>query len=333
MRVEHKKCKIAIAGAGITGAYLYRLLGNEGHHVDIFDVKNGTRCGLTPCAWGTSRGFAELVAASGLDPERYILRRHDQVMMDDTRVEGDLMTFDKPRLVKDLLKGTEVRYSPLSVSQYDRVIDASGVSRAYLPAIKRDIILKCMQCRVQTDEHLENRIKFGEIGYAWCFPLAEKDHHIGCGSYITDANKVMSKLGWLSTQPSKRIGEILCRCEGKIRLTSPHYSQPFVIDGASSGVWGVGEAIGCVAPLAGDGVVPGMRSAQILVDKWDDPAGYTDAILNEFKWMKDERAVIDKLISARHLGAKDVWILKRNVKRMGIHIGLKEAAVLIKRLR
>ena len=28
--------KIAIAGAGMTGAYLYRLLRNRGHEIDIF---------------------------------------------------------------------------------------------------------------------------------------------------------------------------------------------------------------------------------------------------------------------------------------------------------
>ena len=43
--------KIAIIGAGMTGAYLYKLLVAKGHSVDIFDRYPGTRCGLTPCAW------------------------------------------------------------------------------------------------------------------------------------------------------------------------------------------------------------------------------------------------------------------------------------------
>ena len=137
------KQKIAIAGAGTSGAYLYRLLRSKGFHVDIFDIENGTKCGLSPCAWGTSRGFAELVVASGLDPEAYILRRHDHVMMDGAKVKGDLMTFDKPKFVKDLLTGAEVRHSSVCVNDYDRVIDATGVSRALLPAIDDDIILKC----------------------------------------------------------------------------------------------------------------------------------------------------------------------------------------------
>ena len=82
---------------------------------------------------------------------------------------------------------------------------------------------------------------------------------------------------------------------GRIRLTAPHNSQPFVAAGSDGEVWGVGEAIGCVAPLAGDGIVPGMKSVQLLMKWWDDPSGYTRAVLKEFDWMKKERAVIDKL--------------------------------------
>jgi 2-polyprenyl-6-methoxyphenol hydroxylase-like FAD-dependent oxidoreductase len=59
-----RKSKIAIAGAGMTGAYLYRLLSMRGLRVELFDSASKTQCGLTPCAWGTSRGFHELVRES-----------------------------------------------------------------------------------------------------------------------------------------------------------------------------------------------------------------------------------------------------------------------------
>jgi hypothetical protein len=95
----------------------------------------------------------------------------------------------------------------------------------------------------------------------------------------------------------------------------------------------VGEAIGCVAPLAGDGIVPGMKSVQLLMKWWDDPWGYTRAVLKAFDWMKPERAVIDKLRNNRSLGLNDARVLKRNSRRMGMQVGLKEAASLLKRLR
>lgn len=322
--------KIAIAGAGMTGAYTYRILRSQGHEIDMFDRDPGTRCGISPCAWGTSRGFAELVKASGLDPTKYFLRHFDYMVMDGLRIKADLITFNKPDLIKDLLQGAEIKYSPLDVNNYERIIDATGVSRAFLPAIRDEIILPCRQWRIQTDAQLENRIKVGGIGYAWCFPLSNDEFHIGCGSLISDPRKIMEELDWVGKDTSRKI---ICTCTGKIRLTAPQYSRPFVIDEGAGRIWGVGEAIGCVAPLAGDGVVPGMRSVQILMQWWDDPDGYPEAILKEFSWMKPERKVIDTLRRRGPLGIKDAWVLRKNSKRMGMQVGLREAEMLLRNLR
>jgi flavin-dependent dehydrogenase len=322
--------KVAIAGAGTTGAYLYRLLNREGFQVDVFDRKSRTACGITPCAWGTSRGFAELLRAAGLEPEKYILQPVDHVFMDEVRLKGELMTYDKPALEKDLLEGSTIEHGRLRVHGYDRVIDATGTSRAYLPPIENDILLPCVQRRVITSELLENRIRLGGIGYAWCFPLAKHGYHIGCGSLTGNPDGALKKLGWLPANPK---WTIVCACKGKVRLTGPRFSQPFVVDGTRDGIWGVGEAIGCVAPVAGDGVVPGMKSAQILLEHWSDPDGYTAAILKEFEWMHKEREVINKLRTAARLNLKDAWVLKKNARRMGMQVELKDALVLLKALR
>jgi len=94
----------------------------------------------------------------------------------------------------------------------------------------------------------------------------------------------------------------------------------------------VGEAIGCVAPLAGDGIVPGLKSARLLLEWWDNPDGYTRAVLREFDWMKKERAVVDKLRRGEKLGLSSAWVLKKNSKRMGMQVGLKEASILLSHL-
>ena len=322
--------KVAIAGAGTTGAYLYRLLRNEGFQADLFDKKRNTACGITPCAWGTSIGFVELVQATGLDPENYILQRVDHVLMDEIALRGRLMTYDKPSLEKDLLEGATVNSGPLRLRAYDRVIDATGMHRAYLPPIENDILLPCAQRRVMTDAPLENRIKLGGLGYAWCFPLAEHGYHVGCGTLAKNPSDGLKEIGWLKDNPRWKI---LCACKGRIRLSGPQDSQPFVCDGTGDGIWGVGEAIGCVAPLAGDGVVPGMKSVKILLDHWNDPAGYTAAILKEFEWMNKERQVVNKLKVASRLKLKDAWVLKRNATRMGMEVALKDALVLLNAIR
>ena len=319
--------KIAIAGAGLTGTYLFRLLYDKGHEIDLFDHDPRTACGISPCAWGTSRGFTDLLKVCGLDPTKYFLQQSDYVVMDGYRIIADLATFHKPNLIRDLRQDATVNHSTLDVTKYDRVIDATGVTRAFLPAIREDLLTPCVQYRIRTDRQLENRIQLGRIGFAWCFPLSENEYHIGCGSLNSNPRQILEDLGW------GQEGDLLCRCSGRIRLTGPQYSRPFVLDGPSCQIWGVGEAIGCVAPLAGDGIVPGMRSVEILLRCWDHPVRYTEAILREFAWMEGERAVIDKLRLGKSLGVSDAWILKKNSRRMGMKVGLRQALSLLDHLR
>ena len=333
MMTRNKKTKLAISGAGMTGAYLYRVLKKEGYEAELFDLKRISRCGLKPCAWGTSAGFIELVKQAGLDAEKYILQRLDYVLMDDVRIKAELMVFDKPQLVKDLLKDAEIHFTPLPLHRYDRVIDATGVSRVLLPPIKDDIVMGCRQYLIETREPLENRIKLGGIGYAWCFPLSRDLYHVGCGSLLADPQRILKDLGWLESTSPQYEKKILCSCSGDIRLTGPFQSQPFVSEGTGEGIWGIGEAIGCVAPLAGDGVVPGMQSVQLLLKKWGKPQEYTNAILGEFRWMNDERGVIDKLRKAEATGLQEARVLRKNSKRMGMRVGIREAVALLKNLR
>jgi hypothetical protein len=293
--------------------------------VDLYGCDCRTACGINPCAWGTSRDFIELVSDAGLRPERYILQKTDHVWMDNVRIPGDLMTFDKPGLIRDLLQGSSIRRNPLDVTAYDRVIDATGISRSYLPPIRGDVLLPCIQRRIETSEPLGNRIKLGGVGYAWIFPLSRFGYHIGCGSLAGDPGAYLRTLGWeenLGSSPSKKV---LCACSGSVRLTGPSASQPFVTKKAKQEIWGVGESIGCVAPLAGDGVAPGMKSVQILLQNWENPEAYTKSILKEFQWMEKERQVIDKLLSKGRLGIRDAWVLKKNSRRMGMKVGVKEA--------
>lgn len=316
--------KVAVVGAGMTGAYLYRRLSRRGMKVHLFGKQPKTRCGIGPCAWGTSQGFAGFVRACGLEPEEYILRRLDHVWMEGLRIPAELMTFDKPRLIRDLLKGEEVRAGVPSPESYGRIIDATGATRALLPAIEKDRMLPCVQWRIRSAAPLKNRIKLGKVGYAWCFPLHEGEYHVGCGSLVADPLQIVAELGW-----AKNAGEVLCACKGPIRISGPSISLPFV----NGVVWGLGEAIGCVAPLAGDGIIPGLRSAEILLACWEDPQGYTQAILREFQWMAREGEVIAKLTSGASLGLQDAWVLKKNSRRMGMQITLKNAALLLSRLR
>lgn len=333
MRTKERRARIAIAGAGMGGAYLSRLLRKDGRDVDIFDVKSETKCGIAACGWAASKSFLEVVSGSGLAPEKYILQQSDHLVMDAIKLKADFMTVDKPRLIRDLLAGVKVRYGHLDMAQYDRIIDATGVARAYLPSVEDEVVSSCVQCRMQTDGVLENRVTTQSGGYTWCFRLSGHDYHVGWGSYLAESWKLIDQVRWLDDTRRTFGGHAVCRCTGNIRLTAPHYCRPFVTDGARDGVWGVGEAIGCVSPLGGDGLVYAMRSAQILIDYWDDPDAYTEAILEEFSWMTKARKVLDKVIRMNRFELSDARVLKDCLERMGVWIGIQQAATILMRFR
>ncbi|UFS69902.1 hypothetical protein LPW11_18690 [Geomonas sp. RF6] len=323
------RLNVAVAGAGMTGAYLYRLLTNAGCRVHLFDREQNTQCGLTPCAWGTTSDFTRLVQKAGLDPAKYILKKLETVVIDGLKVNAELLTFDKPALIHDLLGGATYCCAPPPTTGYDRIIDATGAHRALLPPIEDDVILNCCQYLVETDAPLENRVRIVGVGYAWCFPLSDRRYHMGCGTLLEDPRAVLKRMGWFQSETERYKMQTLCGCLGTIRLTGPHQSLPFVVPGTPS-IWGIGEAIGCVAPLVGDGIAPGMRSVELLLDNWEKPAGYQEAILSEFQWMKEERDVVDALKRGETVGIREARILLKNSRRMNLQVGIKEVWGILK---
>lgn len=320
--------KIAICGAGISGAFMYRLLKNCSYDVTIFDIEHKTNCGINPCAWGTSKGFEDLVGRAGLNPLDYILRSMYHVWFDEIKIKAYTLTIDKPKLIKDLLGDAEIKkYEPsewLSVN-YDRIIDATGVARAFLPKIPNDLISPCYQYRMVSDEPAEMRIKISRVGYAWSFPLSDKEFHVGAGSLVMDPIKILKDLKWIYPYSSNK--GVKCACYSKVRLTAPMGSRPFV----AGEVWGIGESIGTVAPLAGDGILHGMKSALLLLENIDSPADYERAILREFAWMEKEREVVERLQSVKPIGFGSALVLQRNTRRMDMKMGLWDAFKILRR--
>jgi flavin-dependent dehydrogenase len=316
--------RIAIAGLGMTGSYLYKLLSEEGYRVDVYEVDRNTKCGLHPCAWGTSRGFSDLVRRANLDPNKYILNKFDQITFGDVKIPADIMTIDKPRLVHDLSESAEITYANLNPSRYERVIDATGLSRAFLPKLESDLVIRCVQYRIASNNAPQIAIKPGGGGYAWNFPLGGGEVHVGCGSLYNDPGTPFSRLEGDS-------GKIKCGCSSNMRITGPNGSRPFFVADTPE-IWGVGEAIGCVSPIAGDGIVPGMTSAKILLDNWEDPKSYTDSILEEFGWMEKERKIVDKIASGKQPSLTDARVILENARRMGIKINIINALKLARSL-
>lgn len=323
--------RIAICGPGLVGSYLYRLLSQAGiGPVSIFGnpAPVRTSCGIHPCAWGTSLGFEELIAYGKIDPTKYILQRFDNMSINGMKVKAKSMVINKPKLVVDLLNGAQVLNLPIPVNGFDRIIDATGFTRAFLPPTQKDLIISCVQYRVSIPEKHDLSIDISNLGYAWRFPISRNEYHIGAGSIARSPQKMLENLGWLKSSSP------ICSCTGKIRLTAPHFSLPFVdLDrGGQCPVWGTGEAIGCVAPLIGEGIIPGLKSARLLLANWENPDAYREAILKEFSWMKDERKVVDKASQGQRPGLFDAKILKHSAQRFNMDLDYNQGLYLLRSL-
>lgn len=308
--------RIAIAGAGMSGAYLYRRLVNDGfNEIDLFDVKKNNSCGCRPCAWG----FAPIKATYDLiakvtEPERFELQRSDMISFDGIDIRSHMLTIDKPALIKEMIGDADIKEGLIDPTKYDRVVDATGVSRAYLPPIENDQIAQCTQYRVRSEEPLGFWFRTSSVGYEWCFPLGGDEYHIGIGSLKSDVRSyrpLTNKDGHdLSVQAR-------CKCHSSVRLTSPFHSQPFVKD---ENIVGIGESIGAVAPLASDGNLYAMQCGEMLMENWDDLDRYTEKVLKRYDWMRKERKGLERLMEGRTPTLLESMSMRKHLRAVGVEI-------------
>ena len=335
--------KVAIAGAGIAGGYLAALLAQEGLSPDVFDpMAHDTRCGCRSCGWGAPAGIGSYLDAVGLSLADYLLAPMDTMVFDGLVARTPLVTLDKPRLVRDLRRGVAVEpraLEPEEASEYDIVVDATGIARAFLPPCRSDLVLPTLQHRVAVEPLGDDRLRAGVygsgvpgLGYLWVFPLSEDVYHVGVGGIgLADLDSLM---GRFYSENADRFGLArLCGCSGTVRVASPFYAVPFYAEtkrvaGTSRLVVGVGESIGTVAPFTGEGIAPSLECAKLLADRLDDPGGYARAVLSRFAWMRRERETLDHLLANRGAGGprlRDRWRFYRNARRSGIGLPMLEA--------
>jgi flavin-dependent dehydrogenase len=311
-----REMRVAIAGAGMSGSYMYRRLKDRGFkEVDLYDVKKTTACGCRPCAWGfaPTRKTREMISKVA-DPALFEMHRSPQVSVDGVMIRSDMLTLDKPALIRHMTEGAEIREGRIDLDDYDRVIDATGVDRAYLPRIENDVIADCTQFRIRSEEPMDLSFRTLSMGYEWCFPLGNDEYHVGFGNLKAD---VASYRPAMLNDVSMGSKQIRCRCRSRLRLSSPFFSQPFVTD---EKIIGIGESIGAVGPLAGDGNIYALQTAELLLEHWVDLDGYAREVLRRYDWMRRERLTAEKLRDGVTPNLSEALAFKRRSNEVGMEM-------------
>lgn len=335
--------KVAIAGGGIAGSYLARLLEQKGVIPDVYEAHgHETICGCRSCGWGAPRGIGRFLEDIGLDLNEYFIEPMSSMNFDGLVAKTPLCTINKPRLLKDLSSGTRLRKQMLGPGEaqiYDIVVDATGITRAFLPPCRSDLTLPTLQHRVKVEASEGSSLEAGVhgnripgLGYLWIFPLGNGQYHIGIGGIgLVEHDGIMEQ--FYREASDHFTFTQLCSCSGSVRVASPYYSTPFFIsrnksDGRQQRVVGVGESIGTVSPFTGEGIVYSLECARILADSWPDFEGYSRKVLTSFAWMKKERETLDFLLTQAGNGGprlRDRWRFYCNARRSGIKLPMLEA--------
>jgi flavin-dependent dehydrogenase len=268
-----------IAGAGIAGSYLYRLLVKRGlslKDIEVVDPGSATHCGIPSCGFATTRQFFTLCREVGLDPDKYIFASLDTGYANGIKftIRGHIFSIDKPAFIRDLLEGAAVNSSPGDMAA-ERIIDATGTARAYIGKYEHDVIYPCIQKKVEFPHPPALAEYPHTVGYSWVIPLEGNSAHVGIGSN-TYNSEAMKKV----VEDLAEGARTICGCKGFIRGTGP------IIPLVRGNVWAVGEAGGLADPLSGAGIIPAMVSAKLMVDHWDDPKGYEAAIVRRYGWFR-----------------------------------------------
>jgi flavin-dependent dehydrogenase len=328
--------RIAIVGAGVAGSYLGNRLHSRGHEVEIFEGSK-SQDHWPVCAWGASRHMLEKFSSeSGLDFSKYTLHVGQRLRMDLPAEKKEylelkgLVTYDKKRWEQDLLKELKVHYGQrcLPGSQlfngFDYILDCTGVHRSLLPKSNENFIIPAYEYLIENaldiDEFYVIGYK-GARGYFWFFPLGGGMAYVGAG----DIDKKYYGISEFFNQNPK--AKILKKIGRPIRLSPPKRMQPF----SHHNIIGVGESIGCVFPLLGEGIIPSLICSDIFLNNIDiaagfDFKGYRDQVLKRFGYYDDVYRIVrlkmaGKLSTVKHFGL--LMNMYRNMKKEELRFGFE----------
>ncbi len=294
---------IAVVGGGPAGLSLAWIMkGRRNYEVTVYEGLDNV--GYKPCAWGLMNGVEDIVPlkrehiVSEIKGFRIFL---DGKVVHDIRGEERLgYIIDKPMLLRDMASKLDVKYkSNVSLREgkpyvgseeihADKVVFASG--HYSLPKDRTVPAIQYVTDFQQDPEVVDFYFYSDLLGYAWVFP--DRDGaKIGIGGYA-DVNFLRERL-----KPLVK-GKTLFFHGAKVSDTG-------IVEDRLNGQY-IGEALGTVYALTGEGIRPSIISAKILAD----------SLLNDKDFSKEFKK--SKLYNTLKVHAKIVEQSKGKEKLQGL---------------
>jgi flavin-dependent dehydrogenase len=343
--------KIALAGAGVVGSYLGNMLQRRGHDIEIFEASKKENH-WPVCAWGASRHMLEKFSErAGLDFSDYIFHVGKKLRMElpDNKEEylelRGLVSYDKHEWENALLKGVKVTYGAkvtkdtFPFEKYDYVIDCTGLHRTLLPKSDDDFMIPAYEYLLENVHGIDEFYVIGykgAKGYFWYFPLDKERGYMGAG----DVEKKYYGIAEFFKQHSE--ARVVKKIGRPIRLAPPKRMEPFY-DG---NIIGVGESIGCVFPMLGEGIIPSLICCDLFLEVLDknenskfDATQYRKKVLNRFNYYEDVYRIVrlkmdGKLSTVRHINLMMSMYrhMKKEEKRFGFEVSLEKMTRMVNAL-
>lgn len=345
--------KLAVIGAGVAGSFLSNMLQKSGHTVTLFESSK-KESHWPVCAWGASRHMLEYFSKkAGLDFDNYIFHVGKRLKMDlpNNKSEylelGGLVTYNKKQWESDLISDVNIVYGTncdkrtFPIGDYDYIIDCTGFHRSFLPKPKEDFIIPAYEYMVENVKDIDEFHVIGYMGargYFWYFPLEDGTGFIGAGDID---RKYLGIKEFFDSHPNAKIVKKIGR---PIRLSPPKMMEPF----SDKNIIGVGESIGTVFPMLGEGIIPSLLCCEIFLDVFDkstsndtkfDEKAYRDKVLKKFQYYYDVYRIVrlkmdGKLSTVKHFNLLLSMYknMKKDEKRFGFEIDFDKMRRLVNAL-
>lgn len=301
--------KITIAGAGVAGSYLSRLLYGR-YDMEVYDANAKRGC---QCAWGSIQSHLDgKLRKVGLSLSDYVLCTPTFAYVNRVNCEvRDLVVFDKRRFLAELTEGIAVAPINLSLEpRLDSVLVNATATPLQMPslAMQSSTSSYTIQWKMRLANGEKNAcyvwIDLRRLGYGWGFPLDEegKVFHVGAGTVCSYAESAALTHEMLRIY-DLGIEKVYCACSrplltGRFPLVLGNETFP------KGTVVSLGEAAGCVFPLGGEGIIPSIESAEFLAESLEDGSldRYVLRLGELLENYRDTYAALETLKTHRLLG-------------------------------